>query len=637
MASIAQMLSARLFLTPQVVGDRLFFLSNLGQGGHLSLYSMDIHGSVPDPLLPPDIALQNPRQMQGANFIVFPQLGKILVFVDHHGDENYQPMYVPIDGGVPRLAFDDRFAHFKVRCPEFDLERNIAYLHAESTGESMMEMYQADLETGALRLLGRSPFGSFLGGVARDHRRAVLIDEYGFGDTVLYEWHQATGERQLLFGVPQEARDPANHPVGTAFVDTLYTPGNRGLLAATNRFSDTFGLGYIDLAQPDAIKEVIISGTLHRGAGELNSVKHIGETTYTLEYNIDGCSWMYEAEFDEAALAMHVTHTLCGQDAPLANGVLEAIRYDHSGDRYALAFSTATSPCQLFTINSPTRDEVRQHTNERILGISRELLSPGEDASYVSFDGLPISARLYLPSAEVSKTGPYPLVYYIHGGPNGQERPDFTWFSMSLIQHLTLNGFAVFVPNVRGSTGYGLNYAQQVERDWGGKDRLDHVHAMTQVLSRDARLDLSRAAVMGRSYGGFMTLTLACRHPELWSAAVDMFGPCDLLTWINRVPPAWLPVIAMSVGDPEKDREMLIERSPRTYLNQITCPLLVIQGKNDPRVDEQESREVVEQLHAAGKQAEYLLFADEGHDVLKYANRVTCYTRITTFFQEHLG
>jgi pimeloyl-ACP methyl ester carboxylesterase len=636
MASIAQMLSARLFLTPQLVGDRIFFLSNLGQGGHLSLYSMDVHGSVPDPLLPPDIALQNPKQTQGASFIVFPRLGKILVLIDHHSDENYQPMYVPIDGGVPRLAFDDRFAHFKVRCPEFDLDRNIAYLHAESTSESILEMYQADLDTGALRLLGKSQFGSFLGGVASDHRRAILIDEYGFGDTVLYEWNHLTAERQLFFGVPQETRDPANPPTTIAFGDTLYTPGDRGLLVATNRYSDTFGLGYIDFAQPDTIKEVTISGTIHQGAGEFIGVKHVNDITYTLTYNIDGCSWMYEADFNEAALTMRVTYPLCGQDAPLANGVLEAIRYDHSGNRYAAAFSTASSPCQLYTISGPTRGEVRQHTSERLLGIPGALLSPGEDASYVSFDGLRVSARLYLPSIESGQGGPYPLVYYIHGGPNGQERPDFTWFSMPLIQFLTLNDFAVFVPNVRGSTGYGMNYAKQVERDWGGKDRLDHVHAMTQVLPRDARLDLTRTAVIGRSYGGFMTLTLASRHPGLWSAAVDMFGPVDLLTWIGRIPPAWLPVIAMVVGDPEKDREMLIERSPRTYINQIACPLLVIQGKNDPRVDEQESHEVVEQLHADGKQAEYLLFADEGHDVLKYANRVTCYTRITSFFLEHL-
>ena len=100
----------------------------------------------------------------------------------------------------------------------------------------------------------------------------------------------------------------------------------------------------------------------------------------------------------------------------------------------------------------------------------------------------------------------------MHGGPQSQERPNFAWFSMPLIQILTLEGFAVFVPNARGSTGYGLSYTKRVDRDWGGQDRLDHVHAMTEVLPRDERVDVSRAGVVGRSYGGYMTLMLAGRH-----------------------------------------------------------------------------------------------------------------------------
>jgi dipeptidyl aminopeptidase/acylaminoacyl peptidase len=228
--------------------------------------------------------------------------------------------------------------------------------------------------------------------------------------------------------------------------------------------------------------------------------------------------------------------------------------------------------------------------------------------------------------------GSRPIVYYIHGGPQSQERPDFAWFSMPLIQYLALNGFAVFVPNVRGSTGYGLTYTKQVDRDWGGKDRLDHVHAL-QVLANDPRVDVQRAGVVGRSYGGYMTLTQAGRHPELWSGAVDMFGPFDLFTFMDRLPETWKPYFYMAVGDPVKDREFLIERSPRTYLHQMTCPMLVIQGKNDPRVTEPESRDLVEMLRGQGKQVEYLMFENEGHDVLKYENRVRCYTAITEFFR----
>src|SRR5690606_18446210 len=138
--------------------------------------------------------------------------------------------------------------------------------------------------------------------------------------------------------------------------------------------------------------------------------------------------------------------------------------------------STATTPIQIFTIEGDDRHVV-QHTRERVLGIPRGMLAPGEDRSYVSHDGLRVSARLYLQADELGFQGRRPVVFYIHGGPQGQERPDFAWFSMPLIQFLTLNGFAVWVPNVRGSSGYGLDYMKRVDHDWGGLDRLDHVAA----------------------------------------------------------------------------------------------------------------------------------------------------------------
>jgi dipeptidyl aminopeptidase/acylaminoacyl peptidase len=133
-----------------------------------------------------------------------------------------------------------------------------------------------------------------------------------------------------------------------------------------------------------------------------------------------------------------------------------------------------------------------------------------------------------------------------------------------------------------------------------------------------------------------MTLTLATRHPTLWRAAVDMFGPYNLLTFIDRLPEAWKTYFYLAVGHPERDRAWLIERSPSTYLDDLACPLLVIQGANDPRVVERESRDVVERLRSQGKAVEYLVFDDEGHDVLKFVNKVRCYTAIADFFTEHL-
>ena len=634
--SIELLLSARLFISPRLWENRLYFMSNLGQGGHLSLYVMDEGGSVPEPLLPPQIALQNPELAGGEVFALFPRLGKILLMLDQNGDENYQPMFIPMDGGVPEPAFAGFFANHKVYCSHIYPERTLAYFLAESRQIQMYEAYQANLETGALVKLGESPWGSYVDGINSDHSRLILVDGYSVGDAVLYDWAAEKPERSLLYGIPLEDR-AEGQPVPLNSLNSIhFTAADRGLLFITSLFEDTFGLGYLDLSDPAEVKPVKVSGTAHNGVGELVRLKHTRDQRYYLEYNIDGCSWLYEGSFDEPTLEMKLDKILCGKGR-LENGKLEAVNYDEASDRYALAFSTATSPCQLYTLEDAGRQNLRQHTRERILGVPAEWLSPGEDASFTSFDGLRVSARLYLPSPALGFEGPRPLVYYIHGGPQGQERPDFTWFSMPLIQFLTLNGFGVFVPNARGSTGYGLSYTKWVDKDWGGQDRLDHVHAMTEVLPKDKRVDVKRSGVMGRSYGGYMTLTLATRHPDLWAAAIDMFGPYDLIKFSERIPESWKPYFELTIGHPERDREFLLERSPRTYIEQIKCPLLVIQGANDPRVIEQESREVVEHLQVAGKEAELLVFEDEGHDVLKFANRVRCYNAITDFYKQHLG
>lgn len=632
MIQIESLLSARLFLRPQVVGERLYFISNLS--GQLSLYSMPLSGGVPEALLPPNLALQNPDLIGHYAYRVFPELAQIVVMVDKDGDENYQPMRIPMEGGYPEPIFAE-LANMRVHIASERREANVLYLAAESRSEQLNTAYRADVASGALQKLGESTWGCYVDGINQRQDQVILIDGYSAGDHVLYLWTAEQPQRRLLYGKPLEERQPGEVVPASSIGNLYFIRHDQSLLFITSLFDDAYGLGTFPLHQPEQIQPLPIEGLRHQGQGELSGLEHLFGDRYLLHYNIDGASWVYEAQFDEDALVMRALRALVGEGL-LANGVLESIDYDPAGDRFALSFSSATSPTQLYTLSGPERQELRRHTNERLLGIRPEWLAPGEDASYTSFDGLRVSARLYLPSPALAFQPPYPLVYYIHGGPQSQERPDFAWFSMPLIQFLTLNGFAVFVPNVRGSTGYGLSYMKQVDRDWGGKDRLDHVHAMTEVLPNDPRLDVRRAAVVGRSYGGYMTLTLAGRHTELWKAAVDMFGPYDLLTFMERIPETWKPYFKIAVGDPETERDFLLERSPRTYLHQLGCPMLVIQGKNDPRVVEQESRDLVEALRAQGKQMDYLMFENEGHDVLKFANRVRCYNAITDFFKQHL-
>lgn len=624
---IESLLAARQFLAPQILDDRIYFVSNLS--GHMSLYVMDAGGSVPEPLLPPDVVLQNPHLMARYLYYVFPALGKILILLDNNGDENYQPVVIPIEGGLPQPAFGNAFSRHRVQMMACDPARSLVYFSAESREKAIVEAFRCDLQTGEITRLHGSEWEASVDGVSSDHSKVIITEDYTVGDRLISLWEG--GQVRVLYGVPLSERAEGQPVPLNAIHSCQFVNDDDGLLFITVLFEDTGSLGCMDLRQPGEVRPVALTGKVHTGTGEMNHLSHLEGSRYLVGCNIDGVSWLYEATFDFDSLTMRLERVLCGA-GQIANGVLESHYYDKAGGRHILSYSTATSPTQIYTMSG---GEIAQHTRERILGIPVDLLAQGEDASFTSHDGLRTSARLYLPAEALDYAPPYPLVYYVHGGPQSQERPDFAWFSMPLIQFLTLNGFAVFVPNVRGSTGYGLSYTKHVDRDWGGQDRLDHVHAM-KLLADDPRVDTARAGVVGRSYGGYMTLTLAFRHPELWKAAVDMFGPYDLLTFMDRIPEPWKPYFRIAVGDPEHDRDFLVERSPRTYMHQLQAPMLVIQGKNDPRVIERESRDVVEQLRASGKIVEYLMFEDEGHDVLKYENRVRCYNAITDFFRAHL-
>jgi pimeloyl-ACP methyl ester carboxylesterase len=631
---IESLLSARLFLEPQIADGRVYFISNLS--GHLSLYAMGEAGGVPEPLLPPRLALQNPELIVGNSFYVLPALGRIVVMIDRDGDENYEPFVVPLEGGFPEALAEETFRGRRTSLLDVDPKTATAYFNAQSREESVFFALRVDLETEAVDELGRSTYGAFVSAWTPDHSRVFLADAYTAGDIVLYEVG-ADGSREILHGTAIDEREPGGEYPPSGISATHATASGSGILLTCTLFDDAGSAGYLDFAGPGEIEPVSVEGLVHRGEGELEGLQHLEGFRYELRYNIDGSSWAYEATFDERGRRLTVERVLVGE-GDLAGGMIHGLHYDEESGRFALSFCTATDPTQLYVVAPETKAGASaRRTRERVLGVQEDILSAGEDASFDSFDGLRVSARLYRPSPELGYEGPRPLVYYVHGGPQSQERPNFAWFSMPLIQILALEGFAVFVPNVRGSSGYGLEYMKRVERDWGGQDLLDHVHAMTEVLPKDELVDATRAGVVGRSYGGYMSLMLASRHPELWRAAVDMFGPYDLLTFGERIPETWKPFMALQLGDPVQDRDLLVDRSPRTRIEDITAPLLVIQGRNDPRVVEQESRDLVEHLRGLGKQVEYLVFEDEGHDVLKLQNRVRCYDRIVSFFAEQLS
>ncbi|MFX1245605.1 MAG: prolyl oligopeptidase family serine peptidase [Promethearchaeota archaeon] len=638
---LESLLSARRLLSPQMVNDRVYFISDLS--GMYSLYVMDRQGSFPEPLLPRGLALQNPHLMSGYNFRVIPSLGKILVMVDKDGDENYQPCFIPITGGVPKLVFGDKYAGQQLSCLIYDNKTTMAYFSIDDRKTPDIETIQVHLSSMKVTSLGKSIYGNFPIGHSPKHDIVLLSDLYTANDDVLYLWKKGNKGRSLLYGTPLDKREKGKEYPLLGLGLCSFIRKNKGIIFRTTLHDDKGGIGFLDLSEPSTIHPVKISGIKHKGFGELNWLRPIHNNTYLIHYNIDGCSWIYPAELDEASKHPQFTlHDPLLGKTPVRDGVQLGIEASVNEKlkpvkiEYVIAFTTATSPSQLYLIDPANKSKrYTQLSHERILGIDQKYLSPGEDASFKSFDGLDISARLYLPSSDLGYKEPYPLILYVHGGPQGQERPDFTWFSMPLIQYFTLNGFAVFVPNVRGSTGYGQAFMKMVDRDWGGNDAKDHIEGLKH-LEKDQRIDSHQRAVVGRSYGGYMTLWLSANYPEYWKASCDMFGPYNLFTFLERLPETWQTYFHQSLGHPEKDKELLTERSPATHFHKVKAPMLIIQGANDPRVVEAESADVAEQLRKQGVEVEFLVFKDEGHGFGKTVNLITAYKSIVAFFKKHL-
>ncbi|MET1167595.1 alpha/beta fold hydrolase, partial [Bacillus velezensis] len=208
-------------------------------------------------------------------------------------------------------------------------------------------------------------------------------------------------------------------------------------------------------------------------------------------------------------------------------------------------------------------------TANRVTGLDPSDLVYPDVIQYNSYDGLEIEALLF--KAKPEQANGY-TVFWPHGGPQSSEAK----FFRPMFQMMLAQGYHIFAPNFRGSTGYGAEFVKLVERDWGEGPRLDCVAGINWLFDQGITSP-ERLFVVGGSYGGYMTLLLAGRHPELFRAAVDIFGPSNLFTFLESVREDWKPMMDNWLGDPVRDRERLTKESPITYLDQMVNPMLVIQ------------------------------------------------------------
>jgi len=259
-----------------------------------------------------------------------------------------------------------------------------------------------------------------------------------------------------------------------------------------------------------------------------------------------------------------------------------------------------------------------------------------------SRDGLNLASYYTLPIwADKNEDGlpemPLPMVLLVHGGPGGRD----AWGFSALNQLLSNRGYAVLSVNFRGSTGFGKNLTNSGDREWGRKmqyDLLDAVNWSTELGIADPE----KVAIMGGSYGGYATLAGMTFSPEVFACGVDICGPSNLTSMLLSIPPYWKPALEMElkrIGDyrTEEGRKLLQERSPLLSVDNIKRPILIAQGANDPRVNKNESTQIVQAMQDKKIPVTYAFYPDEGHGFVRPENKLSFYAVTEAFLSIHLG
>jgi dipeptidyl aminopeptidase/acylaminoacyl peptidase len=440
--------------------------------------------------------------------------------------------------------------------------------------------------------------------------RSVLVARYDSNvRNRLFLVDRTTGEVRAL--TPEIEEGPALHAFSSWAAD------RRSLYLLSDRGRQFLSLARLDLA----------SGEMRylrddAGGAEWLDVTHDG-TRLALVTNEDGYSRL---ELFDVSGGWEGRQML--KSPALPPGVLSELTWAQDGKRLAFTFNAANYNPDVW-VWDVEKEMLWQATRSTTAGIPRESFVSPALVHYPTFDEREIPAFLFAPQGGQPRG--LPVVIYVHGGPESQFRPTFN----SVIQYLVARGYAVFAPNVRGSTGYGYEY-QSLDDVRLRMDSVKDLQYAVRWLVDSGTADAKRIAVMGGSYGGFMVLSSMTTYPDLWAAGVDIVGVANFVTFLENTGPWRRKLREPEYGTLEHDREFLEQISPINSVDRIAAPLIVIHGANDPRVPLEEAEQIVTAVRKRGLSVEYLVFSDEGHGLVKRANRLVAYPAIARFLDEHL-
>ncbi len=354
-------------------------------------------------------------------------------------------------------------------------------------------------------------------------------------------------------------------------------------------------------------------------------------TVQAVAFNYDRKSW--QIMDDAVAADLEFLATVSAGDIEIVSRTLD-------DSCWIVAYLLDDGPVRYYRFLRNSKDAQFLFTNRASLeGLPlvkfHPVVIPARDGlDLVCYYSLPLETD---PNQSGSVSEPLPLLLLVHGGPWARD----SWGYNSAHQLLANRGYAVLSVNFRGSTGFGKNFVNAGNMEWGGRMHDDLVDAVRWAVERGIA-DPDRVAIMGGSYGGYATLVGMTFTPELFACGVDIVGPSNLITLMETVPPYWQPMIQLftsRVGDyrTEEGREFLLQRSPLSFVDNIQKPLLIGQGANDPRVKQSESDQIVKAMQDKNIPVTYVLYPDEGHGFARPENNLSFFAVAESFLAQCLG
>jgi len=533
----------------------------------------------------------------------------ILYLQDRGGDENWRLFKVDPD----TRASDDLTPFDNVQAQIIALEKHRPHellIGLNKDDERLHDVYHLDLRTDALEKIAANP-GDVIGWVADPDfavRGAVATTDDG-GTRLLVRDSPGAEWRVAVVWSPEDSLTSGPHGF-TADGRALYLIDSRGSnTGRLVRYDPATGASSLIATDP----RYDIGGiVLHPDSREVQLVSFI------------------RARQEWEVLDETIRADVEGIQA-LSPGDFDLVDRTHADDRWIVAFTEdAQSTSWWVWDRAARRGELLFHARPALATYTLARMQP---VSFTARDGLAIEGYVTFPPGVAPRR--LPMVLNVHGGPWHRD----VWGYDPEAQWLANRGYAVLQVNFRGSTGYGKDFLNAGNKQWGAKMHDDLVDAVRWALDQGIA-DRDRVAIYGGSYGGYAALVGATFTPELFRCAVAIVGPSNLITFIETIPPYWSTFLHMlheRVGNPETEREMLLARSPLTHVDRIRIPMLIAQGANDPRVKRAESEQIVAAMRAKNIPHEYLLFEDEGHGFAKPGNRLRFYAAAERFLAEHLG